>query len=772
MSADSAGDLSNVSLLELFRVEAENQAALMTTCLLALERDRSAVDQLEPLMRAAHSIKGSALVMNLNTLAKLAHAMEDCFVEAQRGHLKLLQVHIDLLLEGVDFWARVSRLQEAELENWDSQNQAEVEIFIQKLAAASTAGASSLSSEALVETPADSKSNQPPVQADAAAPPGPGGALKSADQSSRPTSDDPSDRVLRVSAENLNRMLGLAGESLVESRSLLPFAESLTRLKRRHYELARSLDNLHSALVENNFGENALAHLQEVQRKALDCRQFLADRQTELESFVRRSANLSHRLYREALASRMRPFTDGIQGFPRLVRDLGRSLGKEIRLEIVGAATQVDRDILEKIEAPLTHLIRNAADHGIESPLERQQAGKPSEGTLRLEARHSAGMLMITVSDNGKGIDPTALRQAIVRKKLAVLEVAEKLSEEELFEFLFLPGFSTRENVTEISGRGVGLDVVQTMVKKVGGRVRISSEPGRGTTFQLLLPLTTSVVRTLLVQIGGEPYAFPLARIRRTLKLAPDQIKSLEARQHFIDGDQLIGLVTADQVLDLAVSNVPSEELSVIILGDRNTRYGVVVERFLGERELVVQALDPRLGKLKDINSAALMPDGSPVLIIDVEDFVHSIEGLAAGGHVGKVKEDNGQKVQKQGKRVLVVDDSLTVRELERKLLDSRGYEVEVAVDGVDGWNAIRTHHYDLIISDVDMPRMDGIELVHLIKKDARLKSLPVMIVSYKDREEDRRRGLEAGADYYLSKGSFHDETLLQAVVDLVGEAA
>jgi two-component system sensor histidine kinase and response regulator WspE len=175
---------------------------------------------------------------------------------------------------------------------------------------------------------------------------------------------------------------------------------------------------------------------------------------------------------------------------------------------------------------------------------------------------------------------------------------------------------------------------------------------------------------------------------------------------------------------------------------------------------------------LKDISAAALMPDGSPVLIIDVEDFVRSIETLAAGGRVTVVREGGTESAGKQTKRVLVVDDSLTVRELERKLLDSRGYQVEVAVDGVDGWNAVRTHQYDLVISDVDMPRMDGIELVSLIKKDLRLKSLPVMIVSYKDREEDRRRGLEAGADYYLSKGSFHDETLLQAVADLVGEAA
>ena len=208
----------------------------------------------------------------------------------------------------------------------------------------------------------------------------------------------------------------------------------------------------------------------------------------------------------------------------------------------------------------------------------------------------------------------------------------------------------------------------------------------------------------------------------------------------------------------------------MIVLGDASHTYGLVVDRFLGERELVVQPLDAQLGKIKDIAAGALMQDGSPVLIVDAEDLVRSMDKLVSGGRLSMVPQQRAPPAGKR-KRVLVVDDSLTVRELERKLLANRGYDVEVAVDGMDGWNAVRTGHFDLVVTDIDMPRMDGIELVTLINKDPHLKSLPVMIVSYKDREEDRRRGLEAGAAYYLTKGSFHDETLLQAVVDLIGEA-
>jgi two-component system sensor histidine kinase and response regulator WspE len=327
-----------------------------------------------------------------------------------------------------------------------------------------------------------------------------------------------------------------------------------------------------------------------------------------------------------------------------------------------------------------------------------------------------------------------------------------------------------KETVTEISGRGVGLDVVLNMVKSVRGTIRVSAQPGKGTRFQLQLPITLSVIRTLLVEVAGEPYAIPLAQIIRTMKLAKDKIESLEGRHHFLFGDQHIGLLTAHQVLDCGEPNPPGDHLPVVVLGDRATRYGLLVDSFLGERELVVQALDPRLGKVKDISAAALMEDGSPVLIVDVEDMVHSIAKMVSGGYLSKVNQSAIESTAKKRKRILAVDDSLTVRELERKLLASRGYIAEVAVDGMDGWNAVRTGHFDLVITDVDMPRLDGIELVTLIKKDPHLSSLPVMIVSYKDREEDRLRGLDAGADYYLTKGSFHDETLLQAVVDLIGE--
>ena len=379
----------------------------------------------------------------------------------------------------------------------------------------------------------------------------------------------------------------------------------------------------------------------------------------DFELFRQRFVGFSGRLYHEVLDCRMRPFADGIQGFQRMVRDVARSLGKTMRLEVKGESTAVDREILERLKAPLDHLLRNSLDHGIETPAERQGSGKPAEGLLQLEACHSAGMLLVTVADDGRGIDSEALRRAVVQKKLTTLETAQKMTEAELLEFLFLPGFTLKESVSEISGRGVGLDVVQTMVKEVGGRVRVSTRKGHGIKFQVELPLTLSVVRTLLVEIAGEPYAFPLARIDRALKLPRERIESLQGRQHFVLEEERIGLVAAHQVLDLEESPPSAAAASIIVLGDKAARYGLLIDRFLGERELVVRTLDPRLGKVKNISSAALMPDGSPALIIDVDDLKRSIEVLVSSQRLSRVASDAGTEAVKKRKHVLVVDDSL-----------------------------------------------------------------------------------------------------------------
>ena len=774
MSVDD--DLGRQSLLALFHEEAQTQTRVLSTGLLTLERAPADAAALEACMSAAHSLKGAARIVGLQDGVDVAHRMEEWFVAAQRATLVLTAAHIDVLLRGTDLLLRVGQPGTA-----GQLPRAEVEAVLAAFSAPERAAAAPVAAtfanpDAAAED-ATMKAALALLNAEVAAlstapVPAPEPAAPAPHRAPIGNTRDPH-RMLRVRADNLDRLLSLSGESLVESRWLKPFGESMLRVKRSHRAATLALDALYETLVERldqHADADMHAALNDVRQMLGHMQQTLGEHIDDLDRFDRRSTHLAQQLYDEALQCRMRPFGDATHAYPRVVRDLARSLGKQVRFNIVGEATQVDRDILDMLDAPLGHLLRNAVDHGVETPEARETQGKASEATITLEARHSAGKLLITVADDGAGIDLEAVRAAVVRRGLSDADTASRLSDHELLDFLLLPGFSMREHVTDVSGRGVGLDAVHEVVKAVRGTVRIHNEPGRGTRFMLQLPLTLSVIRSLLVDVGGEAYAFPLAYVRRTLELARPEIDMLEGQQHFSFEGRPVGLVTAHQLLGTQPPGEARDSVPVVVIGEGAETYGIAVDRFLGERMLVVQPLDARLGKVRDIAAGALMENGDAVLIVDVDDLLRSVDKLVRGGQLDKVQRAQGVAVQHR-KHVLVVDDSLTVRELERKLLEKRGYAVTVAVDGMDGWNALRGADFDLVVTDIDMPRMDGIELVTLIKRDAALKALPVMVVSYKDREEDRRRGLDAGADYYLAKGSFHDEALLDAVRDLIGEA-
>lgn len=772
-------DLIDSSMLDLFRTEVETYVAILNDGLLALENDPSATDKLEPLMRAAHSIKGGARIVELDPAVKVAHAMEDCFVAAQKRQVSLGSDQIDILLKGVDILTRISAAPGEAIQDWLTQHKTEIDQVNTSLSAILTGESPEPEPPKVVSQPPE----QPPPPSPSVRPSNDPALVPLDDKEERAVSErigeakpyhtetEDKDRMVRVTAGKIERLMGQAGEVVVSARWLPPFSSSLLDLKKNHIEMLNILEGLRDGLEQKKEDKHIQELLLNAREKAKECSLNLADKLNELEMFTSTSATLSDRLYHEVIGVRMRPFADGVGGLPRMVRDLAKEMGKKVRFDIVGKSTEVDRDILEKLDAPLNHLLRNAVDHGIEPPEERIAAGKPETGKLRLEAMHRSGMLMITVADDGRGIDLDQLRQKILRKEIATADMVDKLTEHELMDFLFLPGFSTADNVTEISGRGVGLDVVHNVVHEVGGVVRAVSKPGEGLSFHLELPLTLSVVRTFLVEIAGEPYAFPLARIDRCLVLSHDDIQTVEDRQYFQFDNDNISLVNVHDVLGTKEPEHQENQFHVVVVSDRLNSYGLLVDKFLGEYDLVVRPLDPRLGKVPDISALAVMLDGSPVLIFDVEDLVRSIDNLLTGRRLRKVSIPTGRIEAKEQKSVLVVDDSITVREMERKLLENKGYRVEIAVDGLDGWNAVRTSDFDLVVSDVDMPRMNGIELITNIKNHSTLKSLPVIIISYKDREEDRLGGLQAGASYYLTKSSFQDDSFINAVVDLIGEA-
>ncbi|NYE61206.1 two-component system sensor histidine kinase and response regulator WspE [Duganella sp. 1224] len=783
MSSDNNGDLSQFSMLDLFRMEADSQTQILTDGLLAMERLRDDAGAVESMMRAAHSIKGAAAIVGLEVVVQLAHGMEDAFIAAQHGKLALTPNRVDVLLAGVDLILQLSRLQDAEVEGWLAANGEQIKrtmnaihtiAFLPEPVSLAPPPPVVPANAGTHRTPESTLGMDSGVRRNDVPAPAAGTAAATAAAAAPPNAaaeDTPERRAPAPMkhAQNFDKLLSLASESRINAHQMHPFVQNLQRFKRNQSSLFSLIEQLHEAISNSSdagLKEKSLLALQ----KTHPLKQFVLEHIADIEAYERRLLAVSQNMVDEVLTMRMRPFRDGVQHFPRMVRDLARSLGKDVQLQIIGEDTLVDRDILVKIESPINHMLRNAIDHGMDNAADRIAAGKPGTGTIVLEAKHRAGMLSIEISDDGKGVDLEKIRARVIDRKMAPAQMAASMSPAELMEFLFLPAFSLKDNITEISGRGVGLDIVHETIRAQNGTVRIESELGVGFHTYITLPLTQSIVRALVVDVKGEAYAVPIVQVERVLKVPQNAIHTLENKQFFDFGGEHLGLVSASQVLELGDTSAEGMELPVVVIGAGARRYALVVDAILGEQSLAVQAIDPIFGKMRDISAAALLDDGDPVLILDVPDLLLSIDKLLHEGGLHQLAKSDAAERRKT-KRILVVDDSLTVREMERKLLLSRGFLVDIAIDGIDGWNVVRSGEYDLVITDVDMPRMDGIELVTLIKKDLHLHKLPVMIVSYKDRPEDRARGLSAGADYYLTKGSFHDETLLDAVSDLIGDA-
>lgn len=739
--------LSDATPLELFRLELEERVESLNQSLLLLESQPGSRQACDQVMRSLHSVKGAAGIVVLPSLVKVAHRLEDFFVAVKNAEAALNQQSFALSFRCVDLFQDVSRLNADDIREGLAARSSELDELVDSLIQLLPEGSVSSSAPCAITAELDNPFNS--------------------HQDSSGSTPAASDRVVRVEAENLNRIMALSGEMLVEAKWLQPFADSLSLLKDRQKDLQSTIEALRLQLTES--GQVASLELVEKARvKERECRETLTERLGELELYALRTTNLSYRLYREVIGSNMRPFSDAIVAFPRMVRDLAISLGKQVQLEVVGKGTLVDRDILRKLESPLTHILRNAVDHGIELPEERIEAGKSSRGTIRIEALHRGGMLSITISDDGMGVRFAEVRQKLVAEGLFSVEDADNLSEAELCEHLYQPGFSTAQAVTEVSGRGVGLDVVSSMVSEVGGTVRFASVLGEGTSIHFQLPLTLSVVRTLLVEIAGEPYAFPLARLDQIVAIETSDISVMEGRECFFLDGVSIGLISSRQVMHFPEAPQTGGPIPVVVISDHAKVYGVVVDRYLGEQDLVVRPLDPRLGKVANVSAAALMGDGQPILIVDTVDLVRSIDSLLQNSGL---QSQSARKPAKQGQRILIADDSPVALDLQARLVSSKGYTVDRVVNGMEAWKAIRDGDYQLLVTDVEMPEMDGIGLVQALRKEPRFKHLPIIISSSRDAEQDRLHGMEAGADYYLVKSNLQDETLLNAIHQLIGPA-
>lgn len=738
-------------LLGLFIAEIETGAPQLQDLVLALEGDATSVERRDEAMRLTHSLKGAARIVGLPGVVSMLHAAED-LLSAQRREIG--PDVVQTLLRVVDMLQEMSTTPAAKLGPWLAERKPEL---------ADIEGALRRTLRASVQPPLAKHESLLP-------PPPPVTALDQPEATWIAGASPPHDsRAVRVPAESMTRLLGYAGEAVVEARRLGSLQRSSFALERLQHRLTdRVLEIQRRVRASGDAGLMTLVDA--AVADAAQARSLVGEMRGPTADGLQRLMDVGERLYIESLRARQRPFAQLVPALRRQVREAARALGKSTRLDVIGAATLVDGDVLNGMEPILHHLITNAVDHGIEGDAERTARGKPLPASVKVELRHAQGALLLTVADDGSGIDTERLRSTVVERGHVDAITAQALSAAELHEFLFLPGFSTRSAVSVHSGRGVGLDAVRTEVNRMGGRIAVHSVVGVYTRFELTLPVTRVVVRALLVEVAGETYALPLMRTGRVLRVPVTDVRSSEGRDYVEIDSANVGLVRADDLLDLASTRATETHLTLVLLGDEGARYGLVVDAALGEDDLVVRPLDPRLGRVPDVAATALTADGSPTLLLDADDLLQSIEKLTRRQRPNEALV-RAHRAAPTGKRILVVDDSFTVREVERQLLASQGYAVDVAVDGLDGWTMLRNHAYDLAVVDIDMPRMNGLELIRHIREDAALARLPVIIVSYKDRDEDRLRGLEVGADHYLAKSSFQDDQLVGAVRDLIGGA-
>ncbi|MCX6020811.1 MAG: response regulator, partial [Chloroflexi bacterium] len=454
------------------------------------------------------------------------------------------------------------------------------------------------------------------------------------------------------------------------------------------------------------------------------------------------------------ISVRLAPVANLFSPYERMVRDLTREMGKEVRLVQEGGDTEIDRKILENLRDPLMHMLRNAMDHGIERPEERIARGKPRQGAIRLTAAQRGNMIEIELEDDGAGLDPVRLRQSAVRKGMMTEEQAAALDERAARDLIFSPGFSTSTTVTGTSGRGVGMDVVRENVERLNGHITIASTPGWGTRFTISVPLTLATTRAVLVELGTQLFAVPSSMIERTGRVKEANLVSLEGALSVALEGHPVPVVELAGVLERPHTGQPGEWRHYFVLRQGDRRVALLADRLVGEQEIVIKSLGWPLRRLRNVSGAAVLGTGQTVVILNPTGLLKSALRLLGGG-VRAASGPVAQPVERRRKRLLVVDDSVTTRTLEKSILEAAGYDVVVAADGIEALSVLRSEPIDLAVSDVEMPRLDGFGLTMEIRRDEKLRRLPVVLVTSLEAREHRERGVAAGADAYIVKSGF-----------------
>ncbi|MBI5566476.1 MAG: hybrid sensor histidine kinase/response regulator [Chloroflexi bacterium] len=730
-------DLDFSFLIPEFLAEAREHLATLETGLLSLEAapdNDSRAETINTLFRSAHTIKGSSRMLGYEGVGRVAHALEDVLGELRDKRLAVAAPLIDQLLRAVDQLRRMLD-QPADY----------------------SAGADELIARLHGLLPAD----EPPAETSGSGDDLPPFTFEPAE--SLPAIDDTpivaavapvtevtptalalpaiepghapvaADETVRVAVSRLDELMRLTGEMMMGVQRAEELDRTNLALMARPRDAARPPD--HASLDQIEIGR------------------------AELADSLRVLASTTKRLEEEVMTLRLLPLSTVFASLPRLVRDLAREHNKPIEFTLEGETTELDRRITQALSEPVMHVIRNAVDHGVEAPTARTGAGKPAVGQIKVRAYRQGERVRLEISDDGRGLSPGKLREAAVRKNLITAAEAAALDDTAALELIYLPGFSTASFITSTSGRGVGMEVVKASIARLGGSVELWTQPGVGTRFTFVLPLTVTLAHALLVKVSDRTYAIPAGAIERIIRLSPAEIQSSAGREHLLFEDHIIPLFRLSRLL--GDSTIEPADCPALVMTAADQHTALAVDAVIDEREVVLKPLGQLLGRAEMAAGATLLPDGKVVFVLDPFACVRAARGVVR--HAPARVESAAPS-----RRLLVVDDAATTRELERNILLASGYAVDTAVDGADGWRKLQTGSYALVITDVEMPNMTGFELTEAIRADARFAAVPVIIVTSLEQEREKRRGLAAGAQAYLIKSVFDQSTLLETIERLL----
>jgi two-component system chemotaxis sensor kinase CheA len=789
--------------IDKFSAEAEEHLQKLNEGVLRLERGETDADLIADILRAAHTLKGSARMMGFKDINQVAHKLEDLLIEVRDGRLQVAQPMCDLIFQALDTMDACRRAivdgREGEVQVQEVVDLLERTVQGVPLEPAPAAAKpepelapapEGVSYAAVRPEPKPVLSSPlehpvPPV------PPVPSVAEGSvrqaklgegvvpgrkasplADARDRPLAEEH----IRVSAAKLDKTIRLTGEVIAAQKR----AEMRQADLRRAWQLAREhLQQLHTCLGEEIAEAAGALESALVLRESLD-KLFKKNRED-----VADLARVVLELQQDTLGLRMLPVSTVFDAFPRAVRDLAHERGKELDLIIEGAETELDKQMLERISDPLMHMLRNAVDHGIETAGEREVQGKARRGTIWLRAYPMGGSIIIEVQDDGQGLPLDAIRHKALQQGIVDEETLRTMSNREAQNLIFLSGLSTSQVISDISGRGVGLDVVRrNIIEELKGDISVETEQGQGTRFILTLPLTLTTLRILFVHSGGQLFGLPITYVCETTRVLKADIIQVVDREAIRLRDQIVPIASLSKVLRLPESDHPPSTgswLYIIVAQVADERVGLVVDDVANEEDVLIKPLPKHMKRISILAGATIAPDGTIIPILHVPGLIRAVRGVSATpegvSYIRLAATEQAETLE--APRILVVDDSLNTREIEKSILEACGYQVDLAKDGVDALRVIDQAPqatgrptYDLLIVDIEMPRLDGLSLTEQLRQDSRYARVPIVIVSSRDKEQDRQRGLDVGADAYIVKGAFDQEDLIVTVASLLGRAA